>query len=102
MDTWLKALNAATCVAVLAAVGWWGWSEWRATQPQGMAPVDRAEVEAVLPGMAEWQNECQAAIEAWDRGERPDLVEQIGTVAADIVERCRAIIKMRPREWATD
>jgi hypothetical protein len=86
----------------LAAVGWWGLSDWRAAQPQGVAIVDQVEVPEVFAGLAEWQAECQAANEAWDRGERPDLADQIGTVAADTVERCRGIVRMRPREWATE
>lgn len=98
----LKALNAVTCFAVLTALGWWGWSEWRAAQPGLVAIAAPAEVGAALRGLAEWQDECQAVVDAWDRGERPDLVDQTEVVAADTVERCRAIVAMRPREWATD
>jgi hypothetical protein len=64
--------------------------------------ADPAEVEEVLRGVAEWQDECQAIVDAWDSGERPDLVDQVGTAAADTVERCRGIVSMRPRVWATD
>ncbi len=102
MDSRLATLNAATCVAVLLAVGWWGWSEWQAAQPRLVLMADPAEVEEVLRGVAEWQDECQAILDAWDSGERPDLVDQIGTVAADTVERCRGIVKMRPGVSATD
>lgn len=38
MDNWLKALVGATCVAVIAAVGWWGWTEYQSAQ-------ERAEME---------------------------------------------------------
>ena len=102
MSSWLKALNAATCVAMLAAAGWWGWSEVIAAQPRIVLLVDPAEAEEVLRGVAEWQNECQAAVDAWDRGERPSVAGQIGRVAPDVVERCRGIVRMRPRVWVTD
>lgn len=32
MDGWFKALVSVTCVAVLLAVAWWGWSEWRGSE----------------------------------------------------------------------
>ena len=102
MGQGLRVLKAATCFAVLTAVGWWGWSEWRATQPQIVHMVNPAEAEEVLRGAAAWQDECQAIVDAWDKGERPDLVDQTEAAAADTVERCRAIVAMRPRVWATD
>lgn len=98
----LKALNAVTCVAVLTVAGWWGWSEWRAAQPRLVIVAAPAEVEEVLRGLAEWQDECQVIVDAWDRGERPDLVDQLGPSAAARVDRCRRIVGMRPQEWATD
>lgn len=98
----LKALNAATCFAVLTALGWWGWSEWRAAQPRLVAIAAPAEVEEVLRGLAEWQDECQAVVDAWDRGERPELIDQLGPTAAARVERCRRIVGMRPHGWVTD
>lgn len=98
----LKLLNAVTCLAVLTAVGWWGWSEWRAAQPQLVPMAAPAKVEEVLRGVASWQDACQAVVDAWDRGERPDLAGQLGPSAAAQVERCRRIVSMRPHEWATD
>jgi hypothetical protein len=101
MDPWLKALNVLACAAVLAASGWWGWSQWQAGRP-GAAMVEPAAVEAVLADLAAWQDECQAIVEAWDRGERPELVDQLGPSVVARVERCRSIVEMRPHEWATD
>lgn len=101
MDPWLKALNVLACAAVLAASGWWVWSQWRAGRP-GAAMVEPAAVEAALAGLAAWQDECQAIVEAWDRGERPELVDELGPAAAERVARCRDIVTMRPREWSTD
>jgi predicted negative regulator of RcsB-dependent stress response len=53
MDPWLKALNVLACAAVLAASGWWGWSQWQAGRP-GAAMVEPAAVEAVLADLAAW------------------------------------------------
>jgi hypothetical protein len=98
----LEVLNVATCVAVLTAVGWWGWSEWRAAQPRLVPIAAPAEVEEVVRGVAQWQDECQTIVDAWDRGERPDLAGQLRPGAAAQVERCRRIVTMRPQVWATD
>ena len=98
----LRTLNIATCGAVLMAVGWWGWSEWRDAQPRLMPLAQPAEVEEVMRGVAEWQDECQAILDTWDSGGAPDSAERIGTTAADTVGRCRAIVRMRPQVWATD
>ncbi len=98
----LGVLNAIACVAVLSAVGWWGWSEWRGAQTQLVLLADLTEVEEVLRGLAEWQDECQAVVDAWDDSTRPDLIDPLGPSALAQVERCRAIIRMRPREWAMD
>ena len=59
-----------------------------------------AEVEEVLRGLAAWQDECQAIVDAWDGGERPAGAQQLGPAAAAQVERCRLIVAMRPHEWA--
>ena len=91
-----------TCVALLTAAGWWGWSEWRAAQPGLVAIALPAEVEEILEELAEWQNECQAILDGWGSDERADLVDQLGPSAADTVERCRRIVSMRPQGGATD
>jgi hypothetical protein len=59
-----------------------------------------AEVEEVLRGLAAWQDECQAIVDAWDGGERPAGADQLALTAAAQVERCRRIVAMRPHEWA--
>ncbi|WP_037284259.1 hypothetical protein [Rubellimicrobium mesophilum] len=98
----LKVLNVVTCAAVLTAVGWWGWSEWNAAQSRFAPLAASADVEEVLRGAAPWQDACQAIVDAWDGGERPDLAGPLGPAAAAQVERCRRIVTMRPQVWATD
>lgn len=100
MDGWLKGLVAVTCVAVLAALLWWGWREWRAAAKQAAAALLEAEEEAAK-SRAEWeglQAECEAEIGAWDSGDRDALAARLGSYAEDRIERCRRIITMEVQE----
>ncbi|WP_210526386.1 hypothetical protein [Rubellimicrobium arenae] len=102
VDTWLKTLVAATCVAVLAATGWWGWTEWAAAQEQAAVMEREARLSRLEANERVQQHlvECRARVAAWDEGLRAPLIREFGTSADQIVENCRYSIAIPPESFA--
>ena len=90
MPGWLRGLVAVTCLAVLAAVSWWGWSEWRSASER--AEAARLEEEGrPLRGMLESAsrfNECADMVRSWDDGDRGAIEARYGSGAEEAVDRC--------------
>lgn len=95
MDGWFKGLIAVTCAAVLAAVGWWGWSEWNAAaeRESAQAEAEEAQQVAVQARSAAMRADCEARIAAWDAGNRQGLIDEYGRFAEDVVTDCRMMIE---------
>lgn len=94
MGGWLKGLIATTCAAVLAALGWWGWSEWRSAE--GRTEVAQAEADADRFNKEleneQFRQECRADVAAWDAGDRAAVIRKFGDAAERIIEECRYLI----------
>ena len=95
MGGWSTAVLAVICATVLAAIGWWGWSEWRAAVDRAEAArieAEQAEQEVARQDLARLVSECRARIEAWDGGQREALAEEFGSYAEGSVEQCRDFV----------
>lgn len=85
----MRVLVAITCVIVIAAAGWYGYSEWLFIQEES----DRAEERDKFDRM--WRKaECEAKIAAWDAGKRKSLMQEHGSFAEEIVDNCRFMVRV--------
>lgn len=92
----MKPLIAVTCLAVLAAVGWYGYSEWREAHP----PEPLWDFSKTLERMEMHENraECARMISDWDAGDRGAIEREWGRFAEEQVDHCRFMVEVYDRQ----
>lgn len=97
MEGWVKGLVAVTCVAVLAALGWWGWSERQRSAAEAAAQA-AAERSARVQTMVEEEyreaqqlRECAADLREWQDGDRKVILDRYGDGTVARLRECRSV-----------
>ena len=93
MDGRVNWLAEAKRAAALIAVGLWVWSAWASPPTRVMAEPTEAGREVVSHTVEhdKLASECRASLEAWDSGERAEMVREHGGRAATVVAKCRSL-----------
>lgn len=91
-----KLLVGAACVAVIGAVGWWGYGELKASQvrAQNEAVAWRAEFDKKREREAETLRQCIEITEAWSLGDKGPAVKLYGDMAEGVIDGCRGTIEI--------
>ena len=86
-------MTEGTRAAALIAVALWAWSQWAGPEARVMAdqPGSRQEVLSRAAERDKEVSECRADLEAWDSGERAEVVRKHGGRAATIIAECRSL-----------
>lgn len=90
MDGWFKTLVATTCIAVMAAIGWYGYGEIE----KAKHAAEKAHIEAranVINQQRERAN-CERILTAWDAGDRAPADNEFGSFVDSGVNICRTIV----------
>jgi hypothetical protein len=89
----VKWLTEGTRAAALIAVALWAWPQWAGPEARVMAdqPGSRQEDLSRAAERDKQASECRADLEAWDSGERAEMVRKHGGRAATIIAECRSL-----------
>ncbi len=92
----MKPLVVIACLVIIAAGGWYGWSEWQAAQRASEQAAEEAEYERRQESFERERrrNECSKQIADWDDGNRRSLIQDYGDYAENIVDNCRYLLKV--------
>ena len=92
MSKGLQGIVAATCLAIIAALSWWGWISFQDYRERGkQAAVDEVMRQADVEVM---RQQCRDMIAAWDRGDVATVEKAFGAGqnAAGRVTICRTYL----------
>lgn len=84
----MKPLVVVTCIAVILATGWYGFSEW--SDARDAAKKARIEAEVRSSSL---RRDCKRDVTDWDAGRKDRIIARFGESVADrIISDCRYVL----------
>lgn len=89
MNTALKILVAAACVAVIGVAGVW-WLD-RADQ---IKKAEERKAWIAAQQDAEIKRNCEEMVSNWDKMQRKQIIAKYGVESSEAVDRCRFMLEL--------